>query len=267
VIKGPEGIVLAAESRITLTSQAATGEKLLVSYDNAQKVFSFSLPHKFIGAVTYGVGGIGQRSAPSYLPEFELSLKETGRLTVKDFANKLSSFYLQQWRSTMPEDYKGPPLVFIVAGYDSGEPYGRVYAIEIPKASEPKEVYADVFGIVWGGQREIVDRLLAGYDGRVLQVAKETLTLNDDQVAKLREALQRFGMALPIEILPLQDCIDLAIFFIRTTIEAQKLTVSIRGVGGPIDVATITRTDGLKWIQRKQLRGEIPTTFLPTEVS
>jgi hypothetical protein len=62
--------------------------------------------------------------------------------------------------------------------------------------------------------------------------------------------------------LPLQDCVDLCIFLVRTTIELQKWLVAVRGVGGAIDVATITRTDGFKAIQIKEVRGD---TFLPVQ--
>jgi len=34
------------------------------------------------------------------------------------------------------------------------------------------------------------------------------------------------------------------------------LAIGIRGVGGPIDVAIVTRTDGLQYVQRKLIRGE-----------
>jgi hypothetical protein len=56
--------------------------------------------------------------------------------------------------------------------------------------------------------------------------------------------------------LPLQDCVELATFLIRTTIIAQGLSVDLRGVGGPIDVAIITRTEGLQYIQQKNVHGE-----------
>ena len=70
------------------------------------------------------------------------------------------------------------------------------------------------------------------------------------------QVLGRFQMPAPIQAMALQDCVDLAIFFVRTTIAAQALTVGIRGCGGPIDVATITRDGGLSFVQQKQLRGE-----------
>jgi len=57
--------------------------------------------------------------------------------------------------------------------------------------------------------------------------------------------------------LPLQDSIDLAIFLVRATITLQKWQIGIRGVGGAIDVATITQTDGFRSVQQKQIRGEL----------
>ena len=63
-------------------------------------------------------------------------------------------------------------------------------------------------------------------------------------------------MHIPYTFLPLQDCIDLAILFIRTNIEAQRLAADERGCGGPIDIATITRLDGFTFVQEKTIKGE-----------
>jgi hypothetical protein len=38
--------------------------------------------------------------------------------------------------------------------------------------------------------------------------------------------------------------------------EIQNWIVGVRGVGGAIDVATITRTDGFQSVQRKAIVGE-----------
>lgn len=252
-------MVLAAESRITLGGRRENGREIPVSFDNARKVLRFADPNSYVGAVTYGLGGIGLRSAYSFIPELESALSQT-RLTVEEFAKRLGDFFLQQWQSTMPSDYSGPPITFVVAGFNASEPYGRVYLIAIPTAPNPVEQHsgAGEFGITWGGQREIVDRLIRGYDERVLHAAKDTLHIDDTQMNQLRQSLAPLQMQVPIQFLPLQDCIDLAIFFIRTTIEAQRLTVGIRGCGGPIDIATITRLEGFKFVQEKRIRGETP---------
>ena len=59
VMKGPEGIVLAADSRVTLGAQnATTKESFSVTYDNATKMLTVKT-QKHIGMVTYGIGAFG----------------------------------------------------------------------------------------------------------------------------------------------------------------------------------------------------------------
>lgn len=257
VIKGPEGLVLAAESRVTLAASNPQGQQLHVSFDNITKLLAFEPPHHYVGVVTYGQAAIGLRTAHSFLPEFEAELPDE-RLPVKEFASLLSDFFLTQWQAQMPSDYSGPPMTFVVAGFDVGEPYGRVFTIDIPRKPEPTQQNARPgdFGITWGGQREIVERLLQGYDHRLLGIAKQVLDLDNGSVQKLADGLKQLQMALPLVAMPLQDCVDMAIFFIRSTIMAQQLSLTVRGCGGPIDVAIITRRDGLRFVQRKTIVGE-----------
>src|SRR5438552_2555883 len=88
--KGAEGIVLAADSRVTLMAmiagqqapgqqapgQQAPGLAIPSTFDNATKLLRVT-GQDFVGAVTYGVGAIGQqqpRTAHSFIPEFEAEL-------------------------------------------------------------------------------------------------------------------------------------------------------------------------------------------------
>lgn len=260
VVKGPEGLVLAAESRITLTAQQTGGGTVQAGFDNATKVFGIGKPNNSIGIVTYGLGAIGLRSPYSLAPELQAQLPDC-ELSVPEFAGKLSQFFLGQWQAEMPADFQGPGITFVVAGFNKGEAYGRVFAIEIPNAPDPTEQNPKPgeFGITWGGQREIVDRLIRGYDHRVLQIAQETAGLSPHKLQQMEEKLEPLGMQMPLPAMSLQDCVDLAVFFVKTTIEAQRLTVGIRGCGGPIDVATITRQEGLTFVQQKKIRGETTT--------
>jgi hypothetical protein len=72
-VKGPEGLVLAVDSRLTLAAIPAAGGQPVVSYfDNATKLTPIDgQPH--VGVVTYGNGaiGIGQpRSVLGFVSEF-----------------------------------------------------------------------------------------------------------------------------------------------------------------------------------------------------
>ena len=266
VVKCPEGLVLAAESRITLGAKLNTpqgSQQIPVYFDNATKLLSFSEPNISVGVVTYGQAVIGQqlqRTAASFLPEFESGLPKE-RLTILDFAKKISEFYLKQWQETMPPDDQIaniPNMTFVVAGFDINNIYGQVYLIEIPRAPEPVEKNkGNQFGITFGGQNEIVSRIMMGYDIRLPNTLKKGLNLSPEQAIKFSELINQFKLAVPLQALALQDGIDLACFFIRTTIDAQKLSIGVRGVGGDIDIAVIKRNQNLDFIQQKKEHGEL----------
>jgi len=263
--KGPEGIVLAADSRVTLTNQLQVPNQpdLLLSstYDNATKLLRVE-GQKYVGAVTYGVGAIGQtepRTAHSYIPEFEQELKDVGRLSVKDFADKLSKFFLDKWDEQKMPNTPGQDMVFFVGGYDEGAPYGKVFEIYIPSRPIPNERHnaSGEFGLIWGGQGDYANRLIHGFDGKLPNLTKDFLSLDDKKRDELsKHLLNQLQVPVPFAFLPLQDCVDLAIFLIRTTIIMQHWVIGIRGVGGAIDVAIITQAKGFEEVQRKQIRGE-----------
>lgn len=263
--KGAEGLVLAADSRVTLTAtnnDPSSQEVLHGYYDNAVKLLRVN-GQDYVGAVTYGAGAIGQqspRTAHSYLPEFEaqLSKGKKRRLPVEEFALKLSEFFAQQWRdSGMPGNH--PPMDFLVGGFDRGEPYGRVFGFAIPNKPIPLEIHPgpNQFGMVWGGQKQFADRIVAGFDEQLLNVIQEELELTVEKRADLEKQLrERLQATIPFPFLPLQDSVDLSILLIRTTIAIQNWVVGVRGVGGPIDVATITRTGGFQPVQLKSISGD-----------
>lgn len=266
-IKSPEGIVLAAESRVTLSASVPYSQETInVNFDNVTKVLSLydgMEQHNHVGFVTYGQATIGSRTAQSFMPEFEEKLAGTQRLSIEQYAHELSGFFTAQWneaveRGELPQDYNGADMAFVIGGFDENAAYGRVFQIDIPGSPMPREHNSEegLFGFTWGGQREVMDKLVQGYDERLLEILFHKTNLTEQQITDLLPHFRALQMQIPLTAMPLQDVVDLAIFFIRTTITAQTLTIGIRGCGGPIDVATITRSDGLRWIQRKELRGE-----------
>ncbi len=224
-----------------------------VNFDNATKLLSFSKPHNSIGVITYGAGAIGVRTAHSFVSELEESLPKE-RIPVEEFAKLLGVFYKEQWLRL--QNTQGQ-MTFLVGGFDKGSPYGKTFEVIIPTHTDPILRHdTESFGITWGGQREVVDRVVKGYDSQLLTMVEESLDLDPTQLQILEKKLQPLELAIPIHAMPLQDCVDLAIFMVRTTIEAQRLTIGLRGCGGPIDVATITKKAGLKFVQSKEILGE-----------
>ena len=256
--KGPEGVVLAADSRVTLIRKLGNNETIPATFDNATKLLHVA-GQNFVGVVTYGAGAIGQqqpRTAHSFLPEFENQLQrdKVERLSVEDFSRRLSAFYMAQWSETMPGDYSGPDMTFLMGGYDADAAYGRIFQIDIPHKPDPKEWHVGDFGPVWGGQLQHANRLIHGFDPMLPSLLQELLGLSADKCEEIQKSLQsKLQAPIPFMFLPLQDCVDLSVFLIRTTIIMQTFMVDVRGVGGAIDVATITRTEGFKPIQQKKI--------------
>jgi hypothetical protein len=266
--KGPEGIVLAADSRVTLMSQqtGSGGENIMVpaTFDNATKLLHVrNLSH--VGAVTYGLGAIGgtePRTAHSFLPELEAILgkkaeKKKSQISTEDFAKELSEFFVKQWDGAVSALSKTPDMFFLVGGFDKEKAYGRVYQFAIPSEPSPREQIPDDFGVTWGGQNQYVNRLLTGFDPNLPSLVEEAIGLEQGKKMELERYLQqKLSAPIPYQFLPLQDCVNLAIFLIRATIKMQTWTVDVRGVGGAIDVATITRTEGFVEVQKKEIVGE-----------
>ena len=142
VIKAPEGLVLAADSRVTIEIEpiGANGEPFSVSFDNATKLVSFGEPNSAYGAVTCGLAVIGLRTGHSLLPEFQSTLS-TKTLKVATFAKKLSDFFTEQWRENKSKLNEGIPMTFMVGGFDAGQPYGGVFSFEIPGMPKPVEMF------------------------------------------------------------------------------------------------------------------------------
>lgn len=262
VIKSAEGVVLAADSRVTIFGQRPSPDPTKqvifpVTFDNATKLINVQT-QSHVGAVTYGAGVLGMqqpRTAASYMPEFE---QEVGgaRLSTLDFATRLGDFFTRQWHSAgmNPAPALNENMIFLVGGYDEGEPYGRVFTLTVPGNPVPQELLPGDFGGQWGGQTELVNRIVLGFDDQLPGIAQGILGTNSPLPPGFADTLKtQTQLAIPWAFLPLQDCVNLAVFMVATTIAMQQWMVTLRGVGGAVDIATITRTDGFKPIRVKKI--------------
>ena len=260
VIKGPEGVVLAADTRLTLGT---------VTFDNASKILPLG---QNAAAVTYGVGSIGGRSAHSLVPQFlkemherhseddnDLFLNMLGEgptLPVSLWTSELGEFFKRHWESagSPPE---AQSMSFLVAGITEGMPYGETFRLPYIGGGAT-QAYGGLFGMAWGGQSDLASRIINGYDGNLTAHIAAQLP-EVDTSAILQTYAQKYQLPVPYPVLPLQDCIDLAMFLIRATINLQGLAQTVRGVGGTIEVVTITPEEGLQWVQKREIRGELRT--------
>jgi hypothetical protein len=167
----PDGLVLAADSRTTAFPDASSNRTRIAS-DSAEKVFL--LCDRFAVA-TFDSAFIGERTIAGLMAEFIASLDGDVPDRGHDLAVKLGEFFHSRYAKERAA--QGRPIVdgaeqselgFIVAGYDGGG-IGRFHEVSIPG---PNVVELDVntaeIGMLPRGQRDVIDRLLAGVDRDVL---------------------------------------------------------------------------------------------------
>jgi len=89
--------------------------------------------------------------------------------------------------------------------------------------------------------------------GTITENAAKDIGVTQEQLAELLPKL--FPHTYETVILPaapIQDAIDLARFLVETTIGfVQYAVMRPKTVGGPIEIAAITKHEGFKWVQRK----------------
>jgi hypothetical protein len=76
--------------------------------------------------------------------------------------------------------------------------------------------------------------------------------LADEVMKVLAPQLQASVIFAPM---PIQDAIDLAEFLVHTAIQFSRFLPGAQVVGGPIEIAAITKHEGFKWIKRKHYYG------------
>lgn len=270
-LKVHDGIVLAADSASTMVAVDENGNEAGVSivYNNANKVFNLykGLP---LGAVTWGLGSIGVSSIATLVKDFRARLCSTendwkdwkldpNAYTVEEVATKLFDFihgecYVPNFAN--PGTPKSS-LGFVVSGYSAKEGASEVYLIEIdkdgncagPQLSSSREESGRITAY---GQPQAIYRLLRGYDERLERVLQDNVGIPAAVMPKVVEVLEaKLAVPLVLEAMPIQDAIDLVAFLANVSAQFTHFAQGPDTVGGPIEIAAITKHEHFKWIRRK----------------
>ncbi len=107
-------------------------------------------------------------------------------------------------------------------------------------------------GVTWYGQIEAITRLVLGYSSAMQNVLISDLKIPPEQIDQIMQLFrQRFQAPLVSSAMPIQDAIDLAEFLVDLASSYSRFMPGPATVGGPIEIATITKYEGFKWIRRK----------------
>lgn len=258
----PEGIVMAADSRLTRTKPTKNSivsppseslQKTVYIYettytlsDNTQKVFLIKKVN--VGVSFCGNAFIDGMTVADFIRRFEIE-KVSPTDTAEEVARKLSEYY------------KGSGTHFFVCGYNEDIPF--VYDVingysrsniststvnqTVPKESEDNdETQEQEIGIPENVLIKNVDEIAIPTD--------PTITFGALWAGR-KTAISKIVNNPPIlnadwNTMPLKDAIDFAEFLIDTTIKYERFCDDIQTCGGDIDILVITKDEAF-WKQHK----------------
>jgi len=265
-VKVHDGIVVASDSATTMRRRNANGQPQIVNiYNNANKIFNLRKGFP-VGSVTAGAGSIGHSSIATLSKDLRSRLSggsdahgdwalDRDSFTMDQVASRAKEFlYDEKWRAHYGDATNIDDLHFWVFGYSAQVDQSELWKIHVHEGQCAGATLArchDETGIDWAGQTETISRLLLGYSPRLEQKLLDE-GRDPAQIEKLTETLKNMlAVTLYTDPMPIIDAIDLAEFLVHTTIMFSRFDVGAATVGGPIEVAAITRHEQFKWVSRK----------------
>lgn len=213
VVYIPEGIIMAADSRLTREKKYKDedGNNIIEKYtisDNAQKIVLLNKCN--VGIASCGNAYIDGKTIADYIRLFEINDVDEND-TPESVADKL-----------LTHGTEFPGTSFYVCGYSQDVPY-VFYINSTTKRRSNIDSDGNIrFNVSWGGETEALVKLI-----------------NAEPIMSRNEKL-----------MPLKDGIDFAEFMVDMTIKYQRFSDCIKTCEGPIDVLVMTK-DKAFWHKHK----------------
>ena len=258
-IKVNDGVVLASDSASTLMSE----DGVINVYENANKVANLykSLP---IGIMTWGAGSIGSASTSTLIKDFrkrimgmdlnylEWELDEEN-YEIQNVAEMFKEFIFEEVYSENDFNKENFVQGFLIAGYSTDSHMAEEWKIDIKgdNCTEPTlERDIEECGMSWYGEPEAINRLIHGFDPMFINVLEEN-GIEEEIIKTIVDSMAVLQANLIFNPMPIQDVIDLSRFFVELTKNYSRFKPGAATVGGPTEVAAITKHEGYKWVTRK----------------
>jgi hypothetical protein len=251
-VKVRDGLVLATDSMTTVRASTADGPVFVNAYEHGRKLFQIlQLP---IGAVTFGLGNIGERSMEGLVREACRQMPKEIK-DVERVADELFKFIDAEYRSafdSLPDESK-PRCGFLVAGYSPDESFARIFCFDFPTSTGVFEIgEPEHFGAIWRGIEEPFVRLWRGFDPALAARLVGEAGMTEE---RFKELIAPFETQVAYDGMPVQDAVSFATYILDTTIGFSRFTHGQRECGGPLQVAAILPDDGFgfNWIAKPEL--------------
>lgn len=251
-VKISDGIVVASDSASSLMD----GSKNVINiYNNANKIYNLRKGCP-IGAMAAGAGSIGALSISTIAKDFRQSIgnaADINKWTVEKYSKELFNYiknnhYDKFFKLGAPNN---PDLNIWVFGFSPNASLPELwkFSLGVTHSQPAEELPKDEAGISSGGEPDLVQRIVAGY-GTLLPDALKKLGVSTNLIDQALAA-QRQQVSIVVDAMPIQDAIELADFLVRSTIEFSRFKMGAPTVGGPIEIAAVTKHEGFKWVKRK----------------
>jgi hypothetical protein len=240
-----EGIVMAADSRLTIDRSYQQDDKTQIQTDImvSDAHYKIFLAPNDVGISVCGAASVMGVPLAGYVERFideqvtqvlSSPVEDDGvaeGLEVDGIATQLLKYF---------RNFESPPdCMFHVAGYKTveGKRVAQIWRVRIADNTAENTNENDSPGAIWGGETDIIYRLIQSVYYKK----------SDTEYAEMPPA------DIAFQYFTLQDAIDFAVYAVRSTVDTIRfLALRPKTVGGPIDVLVIKPREA-KWVQRKEL--------------
>ena len=255
-VKINDGIVAATDSAVSFQNG--------MIYQHANKVVNLCKGYP-VGAMVTGAAGIGNESIYTLLKDLRHRLAgndinhqdwklNPANFTVSEVAQKVRQFiFCEKIDDARVNDIS---ILIRVFGYSVGRPLPEMWDIKVfeSKCEQILEAQSEQhFGVRWEGEMEAIDRLLFGLGTQFVSSVQKLGVDLDKAIEARNKIMEDIKALLVVPAMPIQDAIDLAEYLVQTTVGYVRFNFNqpVKTVGGAIEIATITKHEGFKWVQRK----------------
>lgn len=260
MVKVFDGLVLATDSATTIPLPDGSSQV----YNNADKVFNLhrKLP---IAAMTWGLGQVGPASVSTVAKDLRKRLMgkaangfddwklDKHNYSIEQVARRLAEMFhdlLGEHAEHLPKNCLG----MMVAGYSANASQPEAWVLTLDgkgdAAPQPQLVAgSDAVGYIAYAQPRAADRLFRGFDDQLVTAVKSAVPTEHHQ--SIDDALVAQALTPVIAPMPFPDAIDFAKYLVEVTAGFSHFLLGPDTVGGPIEIAGVSRHEGFKWIARK----------------
>ena len=285
-VMNQEAVALAADSAVTIVD--GENEEVTKIFTSANKLFALSQYHP-VGIMIYGNTRLGEVPWETVIKLYRDHLGSDGREAIEDYTLDFIRFIDVQ-ASKFRIDQEGvrwPRSGIVIAGFGESEIYPAIVSLEVLgfrgqlmyRLEKPSIAIEGIEALILPyAQKEVVQGFMNGvepsYKSKLLEIFEiilsrllaETLRETDRDVSRALEyamvtlhkeldSIEREKYAEPvlgtIADMPKSELPAVAEALVGLQSLKRKVSEEHETVGGPIDVALISKGDGFIWIKRK----------------